>query len=65
MRTFMLAVPIVLAFGWAGPSLASPSPAGAQAIVQAARAASATTEAGCRIRRWCGPVKCHRRLWCR
>jgi hypothetical protein len=65
MRSFMLAAIAVFAFGWVAPSIAAPGPAGAQAIAQAAGAASATTEAGCRIRRWCGPEKCHRRLWCR
>ncbi len=65
MRSFMLAVIAAFAFGWAGPSLASPGPAGALAIARAAGASSPAIEAGCRIRRWCGPEKCHRRLWCR
>ena len=65
MRKFMLAVAAVLAFGWIGSSLASPGPANAVAISRAAATDSAMVEARCWFRRWCGPSKCHRRLWCR
>jgi len=64
MRSLMLAAIAALAFGWVGPP-ASAGPANAPAIRQAVGAVSPATEAWCRIRRWCGPVKCHRRLWCR
>jgi hypothetical protein len=65
MRSFMLAAIAAFGFGWVDASLASLGPANALAIAQAAGADSPATEAGCRIRRWCGPEKCHRRLWCR
>jgi hypothetical protein len=65
MRSFMLAATAALAFGWTGPSIAAPGPANAPAIRQAVGAGSPLTEARCWIHKWCGPVKCHRRLWCR
>jgi len=65
MRSLMLAAIAALAFGWVGPPPASAGPANAPAIRQAVGAGSPAIEAWCRIRRWCGPVKCHRRLWCR
>jgi hypothetical protein len=54
-----------LVFGLAGPALASPAPANALAIGQAVGTISPATRARCSIKRWCGPTKCHRRLWCR
>ncbi|HEX9320510.1 MAG TPA: hypothetical protein VF913_00115 [Xanthobacteraceae bacterium] len=65
MQKLMLAATIALAFGWIGPSLASPGPANAVAISRAVGADSPVMEAGCWFRRWCGPTKCHRRLVCR
>jgi hypothetical protein len=64
MRKFMLATTVALAFGWISPALASPGPASAAAIAEAAGLVSPAAQARCYFRRWCGPVKCHRRLWC-
>jgi hypothetical protein len=64
MRKLMLAGWVVLAFG-AGPAAAAPGPAHELKLAQAAAMYSPTTEARCYLRKWCGPVKCHRRLWCR
>ena len=65
MRKFMLAAAAALLFGWIGAQPASAGPADAAAIERAATAASPVATARCWFRRWCGPVKCHRRLWCR
>jgi hypothetical protein len=65
MRIFMLAAIAVLTLGLIGPSAAALGPASAVAIGQAAGPGSPATSARCSIRRWCGPSKCHRRLWCR
>jgi hypothetical protein len=65
MRIFMLAATAVLIVGLIGPSVASPGPANAVAIGQAAGTGSPLTPTRCYLRRWCGPSKCHRRLWCR
>jgi len=64
MRKFMLAAAAVLAFGGISLAVASPSPATAVAIARAAWQTSPAAQARCYIRRWCGPTKCHRRLWC-
>jgi len=48
-----------------GFSQASAAPANLAAIERAASASSPVGEARCWIHRWCGPNKCHRRLWCR
>jgi hypothetical protein len=66
MKKIMLALAAAaLGSGWAGPALPAPGPAAAPPILRAAAAASPAIEVRCSFRRWCGPTKCHRRLWCR
>ena len=64
MRKLVLAGLVLLAFG-TGPLPAVPGPANEALIARAAGVHPSVSEARCYLRKWCGPVKCHRRLWCR
>jgi hypothetical protein len=65
MRNYILAGIAALALGSTGPSLAAPGPVDAPAVRQIADVGAPVTRVGCSFRKWCGPTKCHRRLWCR
>ena len=51
--------------GFSQGSAAPAAPGNPAAIERAASASSPVGKARCWIHRWCGPTKCHRRLWCR
>ena len=51
--------------GFSQGSAAPAAPASLAAIEHAARTSAPVSEARCWFHRWCGPDKCHRRLWCR